>query len=162
MKTKKKNNRTISILKKDKLFLIVFLVVIVALTVGIIISLRFDKEKIQIAKNENENGLVANTRKDVIKNEKYEGLEFTNISLISENGYSTFTADVTNVSQTDSTISDVDIILQDKNGNEVITLRGNIGEPLKPNETRTITAVTKGNLKNVTAKAIAKYKNTAN
>ncbi len=162
MKTKKKNNRTISILKKDKLFLIVFLVVIVALTVGIIISLRFDKEKIQIAKNENENGLVANTRKDVIKDEKYEGLEFTNISLISENGYSTFTADVTNVSQTDSTISDVDIILQDKNGNEVITLRGNIGEPLKPNETRTITAVTKGNLKNVTAKAIAKYKNTAN
>lgn len=162
MKTKKKNNRTISILKKDKLFLIVFLVVIVALTVGIIISLRFDKEKIQIAKNENENGLVANTRKDVIKDEKYEDLEFTNISLISENGYSTFTADVTNVSQTDSTISDVDIILQDKNGNEVITLRGNIGEPLKPNETRTITAVTKGNLKNVTAKAIAKYKNTAN
>lgn len=162
MKTKKKNNRTISILKKDKLFLIVFLVVIVALTVGIIISLRFDKEKIQIAKSENENGLVANTRKDVIKDEKYEGLEFTNISLISENGYSTFTADVTNVSQTDSTISDVDIILQDKNGNEVITLRGNIGEPLKPNETRTITAVTKGNLKNVTAKAIAKYKNTAN
>ena len=81
--------------------------------------------------------------------------------MITENGYSTFTADVTNIAQNNSTISDVDIILQDKDGNEVITLRGNIGEHLKPNETRTITAVTKGELKDVTAKAIAKYENTA-
>ena len=148
----------ISFVKKYKLYLIIFLVVVIALIVGLIISFGFDKEEISVAE---EPGIVANTSEDVVKEETYEGLQFSNISLITENGYTTFTADVTNTSDTDSTISDVDILLQNKDGNEVITLRGNIGEPLKPNETRTITAVTKGDLKDVTAKVITKYENTA-
>lgn len=146
-------------IKKYKISLIILLVVIIALIIGLVVS-DFGKEKLNIAKNE-DSKVIANTHENVIKEETYEGLKFTNISLITENGYSTFTADVTNTNQDNSTISDVDIVLQDKNGNEVITLRGNIGEPLKPNETRTITAVTKGELKNVTAKAIAKYENTS-
>ncbi|CCY46887.1 unknown [Firmicutes bacterium CAG:822] len=157
MKKLNKEN-IISFIKKYKLYLIIFLVVVVALIIGLIISLGFDKEEISVAE---EPGIVANTSEEVVKEETYEGLQFSNISLITENGYTTFTADVTNTTETDSTISDVDIILQDKDGNEVITLRGNIGEPLKSNETRTITAVTKGNLKNVTAKVIAEYEKTA-
>ena len=148
----------ISFVKKYKLYLIIFLVVVIALIIGLIISFGFDKEEISVAE---EPGIVANTSEDVVKEETYEGLQFSNISLITENGYTTFTADVTNTSDTDSTISDVDILLQDKDGNEVITLRGNIGEPLKSNETRTITAVTKGDLKDITAKVITKYENTA-
>ena len=148
----------ISFVKKDKLYLIIFLVVVIALIIGLIISFGFDKEEISVAE---EPRIVANTSEGVVKEETYEGLQFSNISLITENGYTTFTADVTNTSDTDSTISDVDILLQDKDGNEVITLRGNIGEPLKSNETRTITAVTKGDLKDVTAKVITKYENTA-
>ena len=157
MKKLNKEN-IISFIKKYKLYLIIFLVVVVALIIGLIISLGFDKEEISVAE---EPGIVANTSEEVVKEETYEGLQFSNISLITENGYTTFTADVTNTTETDSTISDVDIILQDKDGNEVITLRGNIGEPLKSNGTRTITAVTKGNLKNVTAKVIAEYEKTA-
>lgn len=148
----------ISFIKKYKLYLIIFLVVVIALIVGIIISFKFNKEKISIAK---EPKIVANTKEGIIKEETYENLTFNNISLITEDGYTTFTADVTNTSAENSTISDVDIVLQDKDGNEVITLRGNIGEPLKPNETRTITSVTKGELKDVTTKIIAKYENTA-
>ena len=148
----------ISFIKKYKLYLIIFLVVVIALIVGIIISFKFNKEKISIAK---EPKIVANTKEGIIKEETYENLKFNNISLITEDGYTTFTADVTNTSAENSTISDVDIVLQDKDGNEVITLRGNIGEPLKPNETRTITSVTKGELKDVTTKIIAKYENTA-
>lgn len=148
----------ISFIKKYKLYLIIFLVVVIALIVGIIISFKFNKEKISIAK---EPKIVANTKEGIIKEETYENLTFNNISLITEDGYTTFTADVTNTSAENSTISDVDIVLQDKDGNEVITLRGNIGEPLKPNETRTITSVTKGELKDVTTKVIAKYENTA-
>ena len=53
------------------------------------------------------------------------------------------------------------VYLKDKDGNNVITLRGNIGSSLKPNETKTITAVTKGNLKGVTSKVIEQYENTA-
>ena len=148
----------ISFIKKYKLYLIIFLVVVIALIVGIIISFKFNKEKISIAK---EPKIVANTKEGIIKEEIYENLTFNNISLITEDGYTTFTTDVTNTSAENSTISDVDIVLQDKDGNEVITLRGNIGEPLKPNETRTITSVTKGELKDVTTKIIAKYENTA-
>ena len=124
----------ISFIKKYKLYLIIFLVVVIALIVGIIISFKFNKEKISIAK---EPKIVANTKEGIIKEEIYENLTFNNISLITEDGYTTFTTDVTNTSAENSTISDVDIVLQDKDGNEVITLRGNIGEPLKPNETRT-------------------------
>ncbi len=147
----------INFIKKNRLPLIILIVAIVAIVIGLIISFSFDKEKIASGTPKT----VANTSEGVIKEENYEGLKFTNISLITEDGYSTFTADVTNTTTTDCNISDVDIVLQDKDGNEVITLRGNIGENLKPNETRTITAVTKGDLKNVTAKAIAKYENTA-
>lgn len=147
-----------SFIKKYKLYLIIFLVVVIALIIGLVLSFNFNKEEVSVA---DEPGIVANTSEDVIKEETYEGLKFSNISLITEKGYTTFTADVTNTTDEDSTISDVNIILKDKDDNDVITLRGNIGEPLKSNETRTITAVTKGDFKNVTAKAIAKYENTA-
>lgn len=155
---KLKKEDIIEFAKKYKIQLIIFLVVIIALIIGLIISFGFDKE--QIAKNDDQ-GIVANTAADVIKEETYEGLKFTNISLITEKGYSTFSADVTNTTQNNSNISDVNIVLKDKNGNDIITLRGNIGEPLKPNETKTITAVTKGNLKDVTSKEIIQYENTA-
>lgn len=147
---------TIAFVKKYKIQLIILLVVIIALVIGLIISFNFDK--VRLVKKDDQK-IIANTSADIIKEEVYENLKFTNISLITENGYSTFSADVTNISQTNSDISDVYIILQDKKGNEIITLRGNIGEPLKPNETRTITAVTKGELINVTSKVIAKYEN---
>lgn len=155
---KLKKEDIIEFVKKYKIQLIIFLVVIIALIIGLIISFGFDKE--QIAKNDDQ-GIVANTAADVIKEETYEGLKFTNISLITEKGYSTFSADVTNTTQNESNINDVNIVLKDKNGNDIITLRGNIGGPLKPNETKTITAVTKGNLKDVTSKEIIQYENTA-
>lgn len=156
MKKSKKQN-IMNIIKKHKMPLIALLVVIVSLVIGLIISFGFEKEKLAANNNNNEQKVVANTEEGVIKEETFQELQFTNISLISENGYSTFTADVTNMGQEDSNVSDVNIVLQDKDGNEVITLRGNIGTTLKPNETRTITAVTKGELKGVTTKVIAEY-----
>ncbi len=156
MKKSKKQN-IMNIIKKYKMPLIALLVVIVSLVIGLIISFGFEKEKLAANNNNNEQKVVANTEEGVIKEETFQELQFTNISLISENGYSTFTADVTNMGQEDSNVSDVNIVLQDKDGNEVITLRGNIGTTLKPNETRTITAVTKGELKGVTTKVIAEY-----
>lgn len=156
-KVDKKN--VINFIKKYKIQLIILLVVIIALIVGLIMSFSFDK--VQIAKNDSQD-IAANTSPDVIKEENYEGLKFTNISLITENGYSTFSADVTNTTQADSNIGDVNIVLKDKDDNEVITLRANIpGESLKPNETKPITSVTKANLLNVTTKEITKYENTA-
>lgn len=161
---KLKRENITNFIKKYKLYLIILLVAIIALIIGLLSSFNFGKEKINIAeksKNVEESKIVANTSEGVIKEETYEGLEFSNISLITENGYTTFTANVTNKNETDSMVSDVNIVLKDKESNEVITLRGNIGESLKANETRTITAVAKGDLKGVTTKTIEKYENTA-
>lgn len=148
----------IAFIKKNKKPLIIFGVVIIALIIGLIVSSTFNKEQDNPKKEEE---IIANTNPGVIKDEEYEGLKFSNISLITQNGYSTFTADVTNITESDNNISDVNIVLQDKNGKTVITLRGNIGETLKANETRTITAVTKGKFGNVTDKEIIQYENTA-
>ena len=100
--------------------------------------------------------LIANTSSELIKEETYEGLKFNNISLISKDGYSTFTADVTNTSSETSNIQNVNIVLKDKKGNTIVTLLGNIGQSLKANETKTITASTKGELTGVVSKAITK------
>ena len=156
IKINKKNLK--KFFKKNKSILLIFLVVIIALIIGFTIS--FDKVKIKIAKNE-EPDIVANTNEGVTKEETYEGLKFTNISLITEKGISTFTADVTNTNQTDSTISDVNVNLLDKSGNIIVSLRCNIITPLKPNETRTVTTSVKADLNDVTSKTITKYENTA-
>ncbi len=150
----------IDFIKRNKIPLIIFVVVIIALIIGLIVSFNMDDKKENITKNEEE-GMVANTNAGIIAETTYQGLKFSNISLISEDGYSTFSADVTNTATTDSNISDVNIVLKDKNGKEIITLRGNIGEPLKPNESRTITAVTKGKFKEATTKEIAAYESVA-
>ena len=92
---------------KYKMILLLFFVAIIALIIGLVMSFGFDKEKLATKEGEK---MTANTKADVIKEETYEGLKFTNISLIAENGYSTFSADVTNTTQTDSKISDVNIV----------------------------------------------------
>lgn len=152
--------KAMNFIKRNKITLLILLVVIIALIVGLIVSFNIGGKSDGITKNEEE-GMTANTSEGIVSETTYEGLQFSNISLISENGYSTFSADVTNTATTDSTVSDVNIVLKDKDGNEVITLRGNIGTPLKPNETRTITAVTKGKFNNATTKEIVAYESVA-
>ncbi|MBR3897949.1 MAG: FxLYD domain-containing protein [Bacilli bacterium] len=99
----------------------------------------------------------AHTEENIIKEEEYEGLKITNITLITDKGYTTFSADVTNTREEPTNFENVNIELQDKDGNTVITLLGNIGTGLKKGETRTITASAKGEFKTVTAKSITPY-----
>lgn len=149
-------NKILEFIKKYKIQIVIFLTVIIALIIGLIISFNFKKVKTITKKDKD---IIANTNAEVIKEETYEDLLFNNITLITEDGYSTFQADVTNTNQTDSNIEDINIVLKDKKGNIVITLRGHIGENLKSNEKRTVTAVTKGELKNVYSKEIKAYEN---
>lgn len=97
------------------------------------------------------------TNEGIIKEEDYNGLVFNNVSLITEKGYTTFTASVTNRNSEVSNISDVNINFYDKNNNLIMSFRGNIGENLNSGETRTITASTKGNLKGASYKTITEY-----
>lgn len=122
----------------------------------IIVLLKQLPSKTTNVKISKKSDMIANTSAELIKEEKYEGMTFSNISLISKKGYSTFTADVINTTSETINIKNVNIVLKDKSGNIVTTLLGNIGNPLKPNETRTITASTKGSLKGVVSKTITK------
>lgn len=101
--------------------------------------------------------VFANLSPDVIKDETFENLKMSNISMITDNGYTTFTADVTNTGDDALTFENINIELRDKEDSVVVVLLGNIGSNLKSNETRTISAVAKGNFKNVSSKTLTAY-----
>lgn len=140
--------------KYSKIVLGSLLIVLVA--VPLIFINQPKKSGKKIAKN-GEAETFAHTEDGIIKEEEYEGLKMSNVTLITDKGYTTFSADVTNTKEEPTTFENVNIELKDKDGNIVITLLGNIGAGLKQNETRTITASAKGEFKNVVTKTITPY-----
>lgn len=141
---------------KNKKIIIPVVIILIILVIALILFSKSNDQKV-VTDTKKKHETTANTSAELISEEEFEGLKFSNISLITKDGYSTFTSDVTNTTSVDSTIQDVNIVLKDKNGNVVITLRGNIGEGLKASETRTITASIKDELKSVTSKEIQKF-----
>lgn len=89
-----------------------------------------------------ENGTYANTSEDVIKDQEVEGLRFSNTSLIMENGRSKLTTEVKNLTGEDIDLQSFDILVKDKDGKEMVTLLGYVGEVIKADETRIITSET--------------------
>mgnify|MGYP001084448401 CR=1 FL=1 len=66
--------------------------------------------------------------------------------------------DVTNPTQGEINIEQVNFNLKDKDGNSVIVLLGYIGEPMKAGETRTITSSVTTDLSKVKSKTIEEKK----
>ena len=89
-----------------------------------------------------ENDTHANTSGDVIKDQEAEGLRFSNTSLIMENGGSKLTTEVKNLTGEDIDLQSFDILVKDKDGKEMVTLLGYVGEVIKADETRIITSET--------------------
>ena len=145
------------ITEKSKMFLVglVFLLAIIPLMMNI-------KQKKLIKKEVKKTGIITegNTLKhvseEIIKKEKIQGVEFSNITLTTKDGQTTFTANVTNVTNKDIKTENFDIDLLDKNDKVVITLRANIPNGLKKHETKQVNASAKGDFKNVVSKAIKK------
>ena len=137
--------------RHKKIAIILLVIILIMLMLAIICALSVDNEKSK------EPEMVANTNEGIIKEEDYNGLVFNNVSLITEKGYTTFTADVTNTNSEVSNISDVNINFYDENDNLIMSFRGNIGDNLSPGETRTITSSTKGNLNKASYKTITEY-----
>ena len=140
-----------SIKRHKKIAIILLVIILIMLMLAIICALSADNEKSKDPE------IIANTNEGIIKEEDYNGLVFSNISLITEKGYTTFTADVTNTNSEVSNISDVNINFYDENDNLIMSFRGNIGEDLNLGETRTITSSTKGNLNKASYKTITEY-----
>ncbi len=135
--------------RQKMLILIIVLTLVIAAILCFIFSL--DKKEKDTKTSEK---ITSNTNPEIIKEEQYKGLKFSNITLIITKNTSTLSMDVTNTENIENSISQVNIPLKDKNGNVIITLVGYIGDDLKPNETRTIKASTSANLTKAEIKEI--------
>lgn len=96
----------------------------------------------------------AHTDPEIIKEVTLDELKFTNIMLLTDSGYTTFSATVINTSNEPSSKEKVNINLKDSDGKTVITLLGYIDKKLNPNESTVINASAKGEFKNVKSKEI--------
>ena len=140
------------LMKEQRIKMILAGILVVILSLTLWFSLKPKDSNKKIAESDKEK--FAHTEKDIIKEEQLDDLKFSNVTLITENGYTTFSCDVTNSKDEEVNVENVNIELKDNAGNTVITLLGNIGSSLKPNETRVITASAKGEFKNVVSKTI--------
>ncbi len=88
------------------------------------------------------------TSEAIIKNQRVENIEISNISLIYENKESIFKCDFTNKSNKVDKINDIRIHLKNKIGEDIAVLSGYIGGEINPNETLTITSSSSFDLTN--------------
>ena len=143
-------SRFLYIIKHNKrVVLIGFLVIII---IGVVL-LSIPKDKKNLSKAQ-DNGIYAHTEEGIIKEEEYEGIVFKNISMLTKDGYTTFTSDITNKSDSDIEKERLHIILKDENDKEVLKYLAYFPGGLKKGETKTITATAQGNYTNAKTKII--------
>lgn len=125
--------------KKEKRgLLILILVAIAIITTLAIITNRKGKEVNSDSTEENkvveefvqvlENGTKLNTSTKLSETKIVDGLKIGNIQLTMQNGQSVLLADAENDTGKDIDIMLLDIILLDKNGNELTTIAGIVGD----------------------------------
>jgi len=139
--------------KKVIITIVAILILLTIVIVGIFIFTN-DKEKTKPVKNTTK----AITDSEIIKDETFGGLQFTNTTFIKEGDLYTLSIDVTNPSDNEINIEKVKIVMKDKDKKENTTLLGYIGSPMKAKETRTITASTRADLSRVKSKTIEEWK----
>lgn len=142
------------LLEQKNFKIILSAVVVVLLLVPFLLFKNNGSNK--ISKNDDKD-IFAHTDAEIVRDEEFNNLKISNITMITNNGYTTFTADVTNTAEEPTDFENINIELKDKDGNVIIVLLGNIGSGLKHNETRTISASAKGEFKNVSSKSISAY-----
>ena len=101
--------------------------------------------------------IYSHSEEGIVKEEEYKGIKLTNISMVTENGYTTFKATATNVSDSDINIENFYIELKDKNGSSVAKLLGYIPNGLKKGEAKQIRSTAKGSFKSAYTKEIVDY-----
>ena len=130
--------------KKEKRMILILLVILVIAIVIFAVTKNKKGEQVENTEVENkpveefvqvlEDGTKLNTSTKFNESREVNGFKFENIQFTEQNGQSVLLADVTN--NTEEAITDytlVDVILYDKNGQEIITL-GGIISPLQPGE----------------------------
>lgn len=139
--------------KMNKKMLIGIIAIVVVIIIVVVASILLSKNNDDVAKNEDE-GISAITKQEIIKDETYEGLEFTNTTLIKDGNMYTMSIDVTNPTDQEIDVKQVDINFKNDKGSTIISLLGYLGEPMAAGETRTITSSTTVDLSKATSKTI--------
>ena len=98
-----------------------------------------DKKEPTDKVNEEEQ-IKTNTNENVIKDQELEVFKFTNTSLVYENGNSVLEIAVTNTSAETQYLEEFKIHVRDKDGNEIVTMTGFIGDQIGAGETKIITS----------------------
>ena len=89
-------------------------------------------------KDNTKDDVKVNTEENVIKDQTFEGLTFTNTSLTTTNGVSTLITEVSNSTGEDYTLEEFTITIKNKAGEVITTIPGYVGDVIKNGETRTI------------------------
>ena len=105
----------------------------------------FGKKKEETKKEEPKKTVVKS--KNVIKDQTIDGIKISDVDLSVTDGASTYTAKVTNTTKKDIAVEDIDIIVKDKDGNQLVQLLGYVGGTIKPDDSKPITSSTDADLK---------------
>lgn len=129
---------------KDKKILIM---VIIVVFVGICIFAGFrifDRNLDALPKNK----VIKNTNSGVIENKVVKGIEFSEVSLNSENGNALYKGKITNKISDSIYIRSIEIIVKNSYGLEIVSLNCNVGRKIGSNESTNIEAMTTMDLPN--------------
>lgn len=88
---------------------------------------------------QNNADIQTNTNEKVIGSQEVSGLKFDNVSLIYENGESTFSANVTNVTAETIEVDTIKVIFKNADGSVLDTLPADIGGSIVSGTTNTFT-----------------------
>lgn len=123
---------------EKKMIIILLIVLVIAIIIFVVNKNKNKNENIQEENNTVEefvqvleDGTKLNTSTKLNEAKEINGLKFENVQLTEQNGQSVLLADVTNNSGKTTDLTLVDVILLDKNGNEIVKVAGIIS-PLQP------------------------------
>lgn len=97
-----------------------------------------DKEDEKVNKKE-DNGVNVNTKEDIIKDQTVGEFEFTNTSMIEENGITTLTTSIKNNSNETKKVPIFTIVIKDRSGSVIEEMLGYVGGELKAGEVKQVT-----------------------
>ena len=126
--------------KQKKKIIIILSGILVFILVFLLAFILFSKDKNK--KEDNTPDITANTTEDIVKDYEVDGFRFSRTALVIEYGQSKLTTEVKNLTDKDIELKSFNIVLKDKNGNEMVTLLGYVGEVIKAGETKSIISQT--------------------
>ncbi len=138
-------------LKSNKLIITLFCILIVVAIISLIVNLsNKSKPNDNNPTTDEVDDININTKEDITKEQKQDGISFQNTTLFSQNGESYLSVDITNNNSTDYTLNEIHIFLKNSQGQNVINYKnangedinylvGYVGDTIAPNETVTIT-----------------------